>query len=376
MDFFYQFDGISQIVIAVFLSAGLIQLVYYLFIYNRPVCRKEQKIPYPAVFPPVSVIVCAHNEQEQLEENLHLMLTQDYPQYEVIVVNDCSVDDTEELLNRLKAQYSHLRSTIIRKNTSFRNSKKFASIIGIKAARYEWMLFTDANCKPASKRWIRSMSRFFTDNKSIVLGYSGYIPQKGFKNKWLQYASCFDAMRYLGFAMCRMPYTGIRRNLAYRRSLFFQHNGFAEHTHIFSGDYDLLISQAATHRNAAVNFASEAHICTTAHDWIRQKCGYYTITQYFKSYQHFLLWLEPFSLLVFLGAFISLCWLHPAYWMYFSSVLLLRYILFLTVFGLSMKRLKITGILPYSIFFDLAMPIVNAYVYLLNKTLAKHNRWN
>jgi cellulose synthase/poly-beta-1,6-N-acetylglucosamine synthase-like glycosyltransferase len=380
VDFFYQFDGISQVIIATFLCAGMIQLMYYLVIYSRPICRKESRIPYPTVLPPVSVIVCARNEQDQLEQNLPLLLAQDYPQYEVIVVNDCSEDDTEELLNRLKAQYPHLRSTIIRKNASFRNSKKFASIIGIKAAQYEWMLFTDANCKLAGKQWIRSMSRFFTDNKSIVLGYSGYIPQKGFINKWIQYATCCESIHYLGFAMCRMPYTGIGRNLAYRRSLFYEHNGFAEHAHIFSDDYDLFISQASTNRNVAVNFADKAHTYTvpktTSFDWIRQKCGYFSIYQYFKSYQHLLLLLEPLSLLIFFGTFISLCVLHPEYWMYLLGIFLLRNIIFLTTFGLSMKRLKITGILPYAIFFDLAMPVVNVYVYFLNKTLSKHNRWN
>ncbi|MDR0713788.1 MAG: glycosyltransferase [Bacteroidales bacterium] len=376
MNFFEQWDTISKIISIGFVISVFIQLLYYFILYIRPVCRREKKQPVQTEFPPVSVIVCARNEKENLEENLLLLLTQDYPQYEVIVVDDCSEDTTDELLTILKSRYPHLRSTFIRQDVSFVNSKKFASFIGIKAAQYEWMLFTSADCRVAGNRWIRSMSRYFEPKKGIVLGYGGYLSQKGLLNKWIQYVTCFETLRSFGFAICRMPYTGTGRNLAYRKSLFYEHNGFAQHAHVLSGENDLFVCQAATSRNVAVNPEPAAHVCSTPktsfRDWMWQQCGYYSSLRYAKWYHLFLLWMEPFTRILFWSAFAGLCILRPENWTYFLFVFLFRISIFLLIFRWAMKRFKIKGILWLSIFFDLAMPFIYARAYIMNK---RQHKW-
>ncbi|MDR1671896.1 MAG: glycosyltransferase [Bacteroidales bacterium] len=342
-------------------------------------CRKEKKnTKKPDVpLPPVSVIICARNESDELLQHLETVLNQDYPVYEVIVVNYCSEDDTEVVLSALKIRYPHLRSTIIKNDTPFLNSKKFAASIGIKAAQYEWLLFTDATCRPASNLWIKSMSRYFTDKKDIVLGHGGYLGGTSLADKWMNYVSCFNTLRYFGFAMCGMPCTGTSKNLAYRKSIYFANNGFANHAHILSGDEDLLVSQAATRKNVAVSLSHNAHTYCSQEPfsgWMQKLCGHFNASSNYKRIYRFLLFFEPFSRLPMWASlvFLMCCSLL---WQYILGIYLLRTIIFLIIFGVAAKRFKAKVAAPYALFFDLAMPFFYAYAYLFNKILM-NRKWN
>ncbi len=328
--------------------------------------------------PPVSVIICARNEEDNLAVNLPAILEQNYPSFEVIVVNDCSEDDTEQVLANFKSRYPHLRSTIIKMTGSFRNGKKFATTVGIKAAQHDRLLFTDADCTPAGPLWIASMSKHFVGKKDIVLGYGGYMPQKSYLNKWIRYDTCFIAMQYFGFAGAGMPYMGVGRNLAYRKSLFYAHNGFAAHAHIASGDDDLFVNQAATRKNVAVAYAKDAHTRSvpkkTFKEWIWQKRRHVTTSKYYKKGHSFLLGLEPLSRVLLWASFCILM-AQCIFWEYVLAAFMVRMIIFLTGIGIASKKFNEPGILPHAVFFDLAMPFIYSYVFLLNRISSKHNKW-
>ncbi len=326
---------------------------------------------------PVSVIICARDECSNLSENLPLVLEQNYPNYEVIVVNDCSEDDTEIILGQLKNKYPHLRSTIIKKNGSFVNGKKFAATVGVKAASHEWMLFTDADCRPASPDWIDAMSSHFVPKKNIVLGYGGYLQAPGYLNKWIRYDTCFIALQYFGFALIGMPYMGVGRNLAYRKSLFYKHNGFAAHAHILSGDDDLFVNQAATRKNVDVEYSIDAHTRSvpkrTFREWIWQKRRHVSTSKYYKSKHVFWLGIEPLSRLLFWSSFCTLM-IQNILWQYTLGVFLFRMIIFLLVLGVATKKFNERGLWIHATYFDIAMPFIYLYVFILNN-LSKQNRW-
>jgi len=345
----------------------------------RVVWRKEKPITSQTdKTPPVSVIICARNEEENLLLNLPTVLEQDYPSFEVIVVNYCSEDNTEQVLAEFKQKYPHLRSTIIKKDGSFINGRKFAATVGVKAAQYEWMLFTDADCRPDGTQWITSMSRHFIDHKAIVLGYGGFLPLKGYLNKWIRYDACFTALQYLGFAAMGKAYMGVGRNLAYRQSLFFAHNGFAAHAHIPSGDDNLFVNRAATKRNVAVTCIKNAHTRAIPEksfaEWARQKSKNIAISRYYRGSQMFWLSLEPFTRVLMWASFAVLMFFCP-FWKNVIMVFMLRMIIFLSVFRAASKRLNESGILQHVIFFDLVAPFVHLYLYLLNRLSSKHYQW-
>ena len=174
------FETIGLSVLVVFAFSAAVQLFFYLVIYSRFAFFKTSIHKSESI--PVSIVICARNEGENLEKYLPLVLEQDYPDFEVIVVNDCSADDTEDVLKRLTAKYTKLRTTFIKEDEKFRHGKKLALTVGIKSARNEWMLLTDADCFPESNQWLAEMAKNFTGNSSIVLGYGGYCSKKGFLN--------------------------------------------------------------------------------------------------------------------------------------------------------------------------------------------------
>lgn len=160
------------------------------------------------------------------------MLEQDYPQFEVIVINDGNTDESEDYLTILEEKYPHLYHSFVPDSSRYISRKKLAVTLGIKASKYEWLVFTNANCMPQSNQWLRLMARNFTSRTQVVLGYSGYERGKGWLHKRVAFDNLFTSMRYLGFALAGSPYMGIGRNLAYRKELFYQQKGFSAHLNL------------------------------------------------------------------------------------------------------------------------------------------------
>ena len=209
---------ILLVIFCIFASAAAIQLFYYLFFYLAVYLKKNGESGRTAQ--PVSIIICARNEAENLQNFLPSILEQDYPDFEVIVVNDCSDDNSYIILGEFLAKYPHLRISTVHKDPKFTHNKKFAQFIGIKAAKNEILLFTDADCRPESDKWLETMISHFDEKISFVLGYGGFNNEKGLLNKYIRYDSFTIALQYLGMAIRMIPYMGVGRNLAYRRSVF------------------------------------------------------------------------------------------------------------------------------------------------------------
>ena len=208
---------------------------------------------------PISIIICARNEAQNLINHLPHFLNQDYPSFEIIVVNDRSFDETESILKSFQKNYPNLKTVQIVERDHSRYGKKFAVTMGIKAAKYEHLLFTDADCYPNSKNWIQLMQRNFSEEKQIIIGISPYIENdNSILNKWIQYESFQTAVNYISFAIKKIPYMGVGRNMAYTKTLFFKGKGFASHLHILSGDDDLFINQHANKMNTAIAIDSDS----------------------------------------------------------------------------------------------------------------------
>ena len=213
-----------RVVVICLVACLLIQCIYYLGIYTRifRYTRKirKGKVAFETTLPPVSVIICARNESHNLEQFLPLVLEQDYPQFEVIVVNDRSLDDTEDLLKLMSHRYKHLKTTFIPERAKFLDTKKIAVSLGIKSASNELLLFTDADCYPRSKDWLKLMVRNFTENTQLVLGYGAYEYRKGFLNFLIRFDTLTIGMQYLNIALGKRAYMGVGRNMGYRQSFF------------------------------------------------------------------------------------------------------------------------------------------------------------
>ncbi|MCC7532698.1 MAG: glycosyltransferase, partial [Bacteroidia bacterium] len=212
------------VLIAFFGLVTLILLVYYFFVFGKLAFHKPSG-SLQSNYEPVSVIIAARNELENLQKNLIAILEQDYPDFEVIVVNDCSWDGSQAWLEELQKTYTHLKVSQLIEQEKYPTGKKFALTIGIKASKYNLLLFTDADCEPTSNQWIKLMQSKFTPNKEIVLGFSPYRRQKGFLNRFIRFETLITAQFYLSMALSGNAFMGVGRNLAYRKELFFKYKG-------------------------------------------------------------------------------------------------------------------------------------------------------
>ena len=194
-----------------------ILLFYYLYFFINLRFNKSKS---PSFNQPISIIICAKNELDNLRKNLPIILAQDYSNFEVIVVNDQSSDESKFFLDELAKQNKHLVIVDIDDFVTHGLGKKFALTLGIKTAKHEYLLLTDADCMPNSKDWVKQISSNF-NNAEIILGYGSYEKKKGLLNKIIRFDAFNLAQQYLSFALAGQTYMGVGRNLAYKKSLFF-----------------------------------------------------------------------------------------------------------------------------------------------------------
>ncbi|MBK0380870.1 glycosyltransferase [Mucilaginibacter segetis] len=335
----------------------------------------EEVLPDPDI--PVSVIISARNEARNLAENLPYILQQNYKNYEVVIVNDCSSDNSDEVLEDIKREFAHLKIVTITEHERFKTGKKFALTLGIKAAKNEHLLFTDADCKPATLNWITRMAAKFTGNIQIVLGYSPYYRSNNFLNPFIRFETLKTGINYLSSALKGDPYMGIGRNLAYTKTLFFSVKGFAAHMHIISGDDDLFVNQNATADNTAIEIHPDTFTYTEAKttlgSWFRQKRRHMGVGKIYKNKHRRMLSFDAVSGFLFYVLFI-LCLVFKFEPMLAIGAFAFRWLLQILVYYKIFKKLGSNNMIWYLPFFDMIY-----YLYLnvfgLIGTFIKTTRW-
>ncbi len=296
-----------DLIFYIFISSVIIQLSYLLFFYSRLALHKN-KLPRKSFG--VSVIICSRNEENNLKKFIPKLLNQNHENFEIIVVIDRTWDNSIEFLNELKKTNNNIKIVNLKDNGTDHFGKKLALTLGIKAAKYEHLIFTDADCYPSSEYWISEMTSGFTDDKQIVLGASTYASKKGFLNKLVRFDTAQIAINYLGYAKSSIPYMGVGRNLAYNKKVYENVSGFKSHYHIESGDDDLFINQVSTPSNTSIIFSSKSITVSVPKNnwkaWLRQKRRHHTTNYMYKMHHKVLLGLSYLSLLSYYFTIFSL----------------------------------------------------------------------
>jgi biofilm PGA synthesis N-glycosyltransferase PgaC len=320
----------------------LVQLYFSLFVHLKLARVKVDDIPEIAT-EPLSVIICARNEAYNLEQNLPAILEQNYPDFEVIVVNDRSWDGTKELLEEFSKKYKNLKIVTVGEGGKFIAGKKFAATMGIKAAANNWLVFTDADCVPASPSWLLGMKPPAEDGQEIILGYSPYIKKKGLLNALIRFETFFTAVNYLSFALKGMPYMGVGRNLAYKKSLFFKNKGFAAHMHIPSGDDDLFVNANANSSNTSIRINADTQVWTTPKttfgSYLKQKNRHFGAGKLYKAKHKFILSLQIIIQFLFYATLIACCF-FKALWYPALAIFVFSIIIRCLVYPKLLKRLS------------------------------------
>ena len=382
MDFFgiVYFSYVEIGLLTLLLIVFFIQLYFYIRYFMGVIRHKKRETKgvteYLEDLPPVSVIICARDEEENLRKFLPFVLEQDYPDYEVIVVNDGSTDDTDDYLSLMVKQYTNLRTTFVPGGATNMSTKKPGLTLGIKAAKHDLLLFTDADCMPEGKNWLALMARNFTPETEFVLGYGGYLPRKGFLNKLIKYDTLFIAIQYLGMAASHRPYMGVGRNLAYRKETFFNLKGFATTLNLMSGDDDLMVNRGATPVNTAIEVSAESVTWsepkTSFRNWFIQKERHLSVSDKYNNGSKIRLITEPLSrgifylVLIILGVLsvMNFNWITLAA---AGLILLLRFALQLYIINRSAKILGERRFYLTIPLFDSILPLITLFILIFGK---------
>lgn len=272
-----------------FLFVAGVQILYLLILwFGISKSRNTTQEPHP-----VSVIVCAHDEEQNLRELIPLLLRQDHPQFEIIIVEDRCNDGTFDFLREITQQHEHVRMVRVMNKPDHIQGKKFGLTLGIKAARFDWLVFTDADCRPSSNQWLRLMTSSYNDKTQIVLGFSPYEKGRSWLNAFIRFESLLTGIVYLAFAKLGKPYMGVGRNLGYTKSLFLGSKGFHDHQEVVGGDDDLFVNRLATASNTVAVTGADAITVSKPkerwRDFFHQKLRHLSVGKFYKTSDKILL---------------------------------------------------------------------------------------
>lgn len=343
------------------IAVVLMQIAVFLLLFVRIYLKagRVKKQTEKKISEPVSVIIATRNQVDLLRQNLPKWLNLDYPDYQLIVVNDGSWDETGDYLKEMEEIHPRLKHVHLQIEDRYHKGKKFAITMGVKAARHEWLLFTDTDCAPLSENWIQAMMAARNPQTEIVLGYSPYSSQRSVLNWFVRYETFLTAQQYLSMAMVGMPYMGVGRNLMYKKELFFRFKGFASHQHILSGDDDLFVNESSNENNTSVALHPDSFVISEPKDtfssWVGQKSRHLSTGKFYKIRDRIFLgsWTAlqlSFYLLLIIGLLIDF-----SSWPVLLSLYSVRLLFQLSVYGMNMSALKSVNLLPLIPVLDPAM---------------------
>ncbi len=364
------------VLFGLFIFVVFIQMFYYmgvfrLFSFDKPKKKSNKQIP-------VSVIVCAKNEQENVLKFIPLLAEQNYSDFEIILIDDASSDETLDIFEAFEKQYTNIRIVKVQNNEAFWGNKKFALTLGIKASSKENLLFIDADCYPTSKNWITEMSSHFSPEKTIVLGYGAYekIPSS-FLNKIIRYETLLTAVQYFSWSKIGKPYMGVGRNLAYHKNEFFKVDGFKNHLKVRSGDDDLFINEVANSLNTTICYSKNSFTYsapkTSFQDWINQKRRHISTAIYYKFFDRAQLSLFFTSQILFILLPIALL-MFQFQWIIVICLIGFRYICNWIIIGYAAKKLNEKDVILWYPIIEIILIFTQISIFIKN-SYSKPAHW-
>lgn len=268
MDFDFNADIFYVPLAQVLTGVGLIAALYLILVYRRRIVsvvrhhrqasRLQSADGKAFMVPAMSVIVYCKDSARALEKLLPEILNQnlDVP-FEVIVATDGRSDQAEDVVKLLAAEHKNLRMTYVPDEAHALSRKKLAVTLGVKAARYDYVVLTDAHATVSSYDWLRLIGRHFAEGKEVVIGTSYPVDARK-EGGMTRFNMLADKVTYLSGAIAGNAYRGSECNLAFRRQLFFDNNGFTESVGLHHGIDDIFLSRIVRDGNYGVELSGQA----------------------------------------------------------------------------------------------------------------------
>lgn len=365
---------ISIAILYLLALAVLVLAFFHLAIFSRLAFRRQEVEPNRDL--PISIVVCGRNESVALQQLIPLLLDQDHKEFELIVVNDRSEDDSWEVLQWMKAEHPRLRPVNIQADEKFSYGKKIALGVGVRSAKYPHVVVTDADCLPVGRDWISLMASGFAGDRQIVIGHSPYEHRPGLTNLLERFDGFSKAVQYISFAQAGLPYMGVGRNMAFTSDIFFAAKGQHRHRQLMSGDDDLFINEVARAANTAAVADGRSYMTTRATTdlatWFRRKRRHYTTARFYRFGHQLLLTLLPAARLVLWAAIIFL--LFAGHILPAMAGLGVELLVFLPIGMMAMHRLGAGRIIWLSLPLEWLFLLLDPCIYI-STLIIKPQRW-
>jgi len=357
-----------MLIFIAFCTIVIIQTFIYLFLFGKFAFSIKDNKNYKHF--PLSVIICAKNEENNLRKNLPLIASQNYDDLEIVLIDDASNDGSLGVMHEFKNINPNLNIQIISISVSDTHGKKYALSKGILATKNDFLILTDADCFPVNKNWVREMSSHFSKYKSVVLGYGAYRKiNNSFLNKLIRFETLLTAVQYFSYAQIGKAYMGVGRNIAYKKEEFLKINGFSKHEHILSGDDDLFINQIATKHNTAISYSKQSFTIsepeTKIKNWINQKRRHISTSTHYKYFHKIALGIFYLSQLLFwvLAIVLILLNIHVALAL---SLILLRFFIWYLIIIKSAQKLDEKDLIIYAPLYEISIIFIQLYIFVRN----------
>ncbi|PKP04512.1 MAG: glycosyl transferase family 2 [Bacteroidetes bacterium HGW-Bacteroidetes-6] len=380
MSFDFQFDQhpLWMVILAGSLALSLlIFLFYYLIFFRRFAFWQKQNRSHSKHQPPVTIVIAARNEYLNLRENLPFLLNQDYPDFEILVVDDHSQDDSWDLLCAFKISNPHLKIVRLTDSVVVNEGKKFPLSVGIKEARHNQLLLTDADCRPTGPFWISEMIDAAGQNERIVLGYGKYYRRRSLLNVLIRFDTMHIAIQYFSAALSGFPYMGVGRNLSYSKELFLKSGGFTAHYKLSSGDDDLFVSANSNKHNTSVCFTPASFTFSEPKHkfkaWWYQKKRHLSTSGYYRFPHKIYLGLYHLNILLFPALVLTLLLLQYQT-LLVAAIVLIKWTIQWIIFGNAAKKLKEKKLLLISPVLETILAALTSLIYITN-IFNKPERW-
>ncbi|ETN96840.1 glycosyltransferase [Zhouia amylolytica] len=360
-----------------FVAVIAIQIFYLLFFFRRFAFHKETAAKKESV-PAISIIIFIKNQAEDLKENLPYILSQNYPEFELVLINYDSYDDSLDIMESFADKYPQIKIVNVKNNEAFWGKKKYALTLGIKAAKYNHLVFTEINCKPDSDHWLLEIASKFDSEKTIILGYSAFKKiKKSLLNAFIRFENLVATTHRFSYLLSGIPVSGNGKNLAYHKDEFFNNSGFINHIDISNGEDQLFINQAATSKNTSLIYSKDSFTESISTDsfetWIDHKKSEYALIKKYKSKHRALINIYYTSQLLFIPLAILLIILQykiPVV----IGLILLRWIIVYSIYIPIAKKLEETSLLWALPFYEILLIFFQFLIFISN-IISKPTNW-
>ena len=370
-------ESVELYAVVAFGVVAILQIFYQSFFMLRMRGRKE----FSDKRPPLSIVVCARNEGGNISRLIDSLMQQKYPEFQVVVVDDCSTDDTLMQLAEAHQRYPQLYYTSIPIDNHFKHGKKLAVTVGIKAAKYQHLVMTDADCVPSSDRWLESIAQAYTEGKQLVIGYGKYRKIGGLLNYIIRYEAFWNAVQYFGFAVAFRPFMGVGRNMSYKRELYDASSKYRCNIKVLSGDDDLFISEMGTRANTSIVFSADSQTVSepkhTWSQWVAQKARHLQTASYYPKSVSSILMLEQITrqLTIWGGVVLLICMPNVIILSSVASALFVREVLIYISLYRAQKLMGERGLWGAAIIMDTLLPWIQLLAWICGQSTKKNTKW-